>query len=206
MNYKVLLMAVAVLGGTNQVLAQANKLPVAVNIPNMAFDKPLLEKATVIDQDNLPTILKVGAATISIGSTPLTEITTALKTGVPLHNGKGYYQCYSLPRYSHQLWFFTKGNDLTAPVTEVVLKLGNILPTDYCPLITATSYPVFTNKMRLEFKPSLVNTLLGKPLYEKGAVATYLIQLNNLQKLKVQTQKANKGLVAIKVTQESLVY
>lgn len=205
MNYKVLLIAVAVLGGSNQVMAQANKLPVAVNIPSMAFDKPLLEKASVIDEENIPTVLKIGTLAINIGSTPLTDVTTAFKTGVPLHNGKGYYQCYNLPKYSHQMWFVTKGHDLSSPITEVVLKLGNILPTEYCPLITAASYPVFTNKMRLQLKPSLVDSLLGKPLSEKGSVATYLIQLDHLKKLKVQAQRGSKGVVVIKVTQESLV-
>lgn len=206
MNYKVLLMTFVVFGGASQVMAQSNRPPAAVNVPTMAFDKELIEKAVVIDEDHIPTHLRINKAVVMLGSTTLTEISSVFKTGIPLHNGKGYYQCYSLPKYSHQLWFVTKGMDLQAPVTEVVMKLGGTLPTEYCPLITATSYPMFSNKMRLELKPSLLETLFGKPLQKQGATSVYLIQLPRLQKLKVQTQTGSKGVEMIKVTQVGVTY
>ncbi|MFD1259657.1 hypothetical protein [Entomomonas asaccharolytica] len=206
MKYQLLLMALVVLVGASKVMAQANKLPAAVNVPTMAFDQRLTEQAIVIDSDYIPSHLRINSAVIVLGSTTLTEITDVFKTGIPLYNGKGYYQCYSLPRYSHQLWFVTKGTDLTQPVTEVVMKLGNTLPTEYCPLITAASYPTFSNKMRLQLKPDLVESLFGKPLQKQGATSVYLVQLPRLQKLKIQTQAGSKGVQLIKITQEGLAY
>lgn len=156
--------------------------------------------------DRIPANLRVNNAVVTLGSTTLTEISNVFKTGIPLHNGKGYYQCYSLPKYSHQLWFVTKGTDLQAPVTEIVMKLGGALPTEYCPLITAASYPMLSNKMRLELRPNLVDSLFGKPIQKQGATSVYLLQLPRLQKLKVQTQAGSKGIEAIKIAQDGVTY
>lgn len=205
MKSKILVVGMMAMIGATQVFAQSVNTSAAVKIPLMEFDESITSKAIAFDEMRLPTALRIDRLSIVLGRTTLTDVTKHLKTGIPLHDGKGYYQCYSIPKYSHQLWLVTEGQDFSAPITELVVMRGNPLPTDYCPVITASTYPIFSNKIRLELATNLVNTVLGEPTSKKGESAVYLYQMPRSEMLKVQTHIGSKGLDKIKITQGTTV-
>lgn len=201
MKHKIFVVSIIATLGCNQVIAQTTDIPAAVKVPVMEFDQTIMDKAITHDEIKLPTTFRIDRLSISLGRTTLTEVTKSLRTGVPLHDGKGYYQCYSIPKYSHQVWLVTRGQDFFEPITELVLIKGNPLPSEYCPVVTATTYPIFSNKIRLELPENLVTTVLGTPQAKKAGSSVSLYQLPDSVKLKVQTHMGNKGLDKIKITQ-----
>lgn len=205
MKNKILVVGILVAIAGTQALAQSANTSPAVKIPHMEYDESISSKAIAFDEMRLPTAFRIDRLSIVLGRTTLTDVSKHLKTGIPLHDGKGYYQCYSIPRYSHQLWLVTEGQDFSAPITELVVMRGNPLPTDYCPVITASTYPIFSNKIRLELATNLVSTVLGEPTAKKGDNAVYLYQMPRSEMLKVQTHIGAQGLDKIKITQGTTV-
>lgn len=180
-------------------------IPEVAKVPKMEFDQLLLNKVISADEDNLPLYYKVDKLTIVLGKTSLVDVTNALKTGIPHYDGNGYFQCYSIPRYSHQIWFATEGRDLFVPIIEITIVKGERLPTDYCPLITSATYPVFSSKMRLGLDRDQLMALLGLPLEEDESSNTiHLFNLPKYKRLRVQTHLGRTGVDKIKVKQESL--
>ncbi len=186
-----------------QVNAQIPRPPESIRIPVMPFDERLSDNAIKLNEKALPTDLLLGGFKVSVGETTLNEVLQKFKTGTPLYNGSGYYQCYSLPRYSYQIWFVTKGTSLDNKINEVVVRMGDALPTEYCPLITSEIYPKFNNNIRLGANPEILLPLLGKPLNENRTTNVYLFQLLQFEKLKVQVQRGKKGIEMVKVTKQN---
>lgn len=193
---------VLMLLSATQINAQIPRPPESIRIPVMPFDERLSESAIKLNEKVLPSDVLFGDFKVSIGETTLNEVLQKFKTGTPLYNGNGYYQCYSLPRYSHQIWFVTKGTNLDNKVSEIVIRMGDALPTEYCPLITSQAYPKFNNNIRLGANPEVLPALLGKPLNKNRTTNVYLFQLSQLEKLKVQIQRGKKGIEVVKVTKQ----
>lgn len=201
--YKVPMIALMLLSAA-QLSAQTPRPPESIRIPVMPFDERLGADAKELDQKALPLSIELDGFNIVVGETSMADVLQKFKTGTPLYNGRGYYQCYSLPKYSHQLWFVTKGTELNNKVIEIVARLGDTLPTDYCPVITSKSYPKFNNGIRLRSNYETIPPLLGKPLADNRTTNVYLFQLPDLKKLKVQVERGKKGVEMVKVTQQGL--
>lgn len=204
MRSNILMLSIIIIIGCFPVHAQTHDIPPLAKIPDMNFDKNIPDKAIEYDEDKLPLIFKIDKLSISLGRTTLTEVSNALKTGIPLHDGKGYYQCYSIPKYSHQIWFVTVGQNFSEPITELVIARGKPLPTEFCPMITAFSHPIFSDNIRLNLPEELINVVLGKPLNKKQEQSLYFYLLpQKTGKLKIQTHIDATGLDKIKITKES---
>lgn len=201
MRYKWPLVGLSLL--TMSAMAQVTP-PEAARAPAMVFDRYLPDKATIKEADLLPTAFKVNNYTVAMGKTTIAEVMDTFQTGQPLYDGTGYYLCYSVPKYNHQLWFISKKAELNAPISEIAVKLGETLPTDYCPVITSNAYPKFTNNIRLESNPEYLVPILGKPLHKERITDVYLYQLSAVEKLKVQVSRGRKGVEAIKVSEQDL--
>lgn len=188
---------------TMSVMAQFSP-PDVVRSPTMVFDRHLSDKAVSKSIDHIPISYKINGHRVNIGETTIAEVMDVLKTGQAHYDGTGYYLCYSLPRYNQQLWFVTRKAELNAPIKEITVKLGNTLPTDYCPVITSSTYPKFNNNVRLEANPEYLVPILGQPLYKERITDVYLYQLSTVEKLKVQVSRGRKGVEAIKVSVQEL--
>lgn len=199
--YKVHIIALILLT-TAHVSAQIPRPPESIRIPVMPFDEQLYNNAVSLSDDRLPLSLMLDDFKVTIGRTTLGEVLQELQTKTPLYDGRGYYQCYSIPSYSQQLWFVTKGDDLNNKISEMVVRIGDTLPADYCPLITLKSHPKFSNNIRLGTNAEIVPPLLGKPMYQNRTTNVYLYQLSQLEKLKVQIQRGKKGVEMVKVTEQ----
>lgn len=183
--------------------AQTASLPSSVKIPSMAFDQNISNVAIKYDEDKIPVVYKIDKVSIILGKTILSDLSNIFKTGIPLHDGKSYFQCYSIPKYSHQLWFITSGQNFSEPITELVIAKGNPLPSEFCPMITASSYPIFSDGIRLDLSEDLVNTAFGAPINKKGGDAIYSYQLPKSGILKIQTHIGVNGLEKIKISQST---
>lgn len=198
---KVPIIALLLLSAT-QVNAQIPRPPESIRIPVMPFDENLSNKAVKLSDQALPKDLLLGDFKVSVGETTLNQVLRNFNTVAPLYNGNGYYQCYSLPRYAHQIWFVTKGADLDDKIDEVVIRIGDALPKEYCPSISSSQYPKFNNNIRLGANPEILLPLWGKPLNQNRTTNLYLFRSPQAETLKVQVQRGKKGIEMVKVTNQ----
>lgn len=200
MRYKLPLIFLLVF--TMNVMAQFSP-PDIVRSPAMVFDQYLSNKTQPKDINFLPISFSIDDHKVTIGKTTISQVIEFFGAKKPLYDGEGYYLCYSLPKYNHQIWFVSKNAELNAPISEIAVKLGDTLPIDYCPVISSNTYPKFTDKIRLEANPEYLVPALGRPLSKERITDVYLYQLSASEKLKVQISRGRKGVEAIKVTQQN---